>query len=187
MPQAAGTERVFLALELDAAGRAELIAWQQAHLRQKRMRLVPPAQLHLTLWFFGELGAPAIEALLPALEAVPKPPALPTRIMGFGGFPSARHATILVAKVLDSEGEVNRLHGACSATIVGLGHAAERRPFVPHITVARLAKADDVAPYLRDPSSLAPFRLDRLTLMRSTLTERGAQYSPIASWALGTD
>jgi RNA 2',3'-cyclic 3'-phosphodiesterase len=70
------------------------------------------------------------------------------------------------------------------ALIEGGYFAAEHRPFLAHVTVARvtarLPRSLDLSP--PDP---APFTGDRVTLFRSRLGSGPARYEPLATVVLG--
>ena len=64
----------------------------------------------------------------------------------------------------------------------GRWYRPEKRPFWPHITLARVKRGERrVPPLPGDPPAPAePFAGEQLTLYRSTLRPQGALYEPLA-------
>ena len=62
----------------------------------------------------------------------------------------------------------------------------ERRPWWPHVTLARVKRGERaVEPLAADPPPLGAIEPGELTLYRSTLRPQGALYEPLARAALG--
>lgn len=182
--------RLFVAFELPAALREE-IGRRTAELRPTLppARWVRPEGLHLTLTFLGETderSLPALGAdLAPAFAAAP---ALTGRLAGGGGFPPGRPARVVWVGVGvavsgagggDAGGHLVALQRRVDGAARGaLGLAPERRPFSPHVTVARpqppwpRAAVEAFAGRFAPPLSGAlgePFPLAAGTLIESVL------------------
>jgi 2'-5' RNA ligase len=82
----------------------------------------------------------------------------------------------------DPDGGCGRLQQAVSDALeAGRFYKPEKRPFWPHVTLARVKRNLRAAPLPADPPPLAPFHGARLTLYRSTLRPQGALYESLAS------
>lgn len=181
--------RLFVALDLPDRVREGLVDWQRAELAgEPALRAVAPEALHMTLAFLGyrrqrdvEAIAAAALAIEPApvgLELLPDPVPVPPR-----GRPR------LLAIDAPSEAAM-ALQAALAARLEAEGfYEPERRPFWPHVTVARVRPegrgARRPAIVGRLPGRLgealcAPFYCVRLTLYRSVLRHQGAEYTPMA-------
>jgi 2'-5' RNA ligase len=192
--------RVFLALDLPDAVLDELVEWQaQAFGERSDLRLLPRASLHITLVFLGYQALRDVERIkevafdgtgesfeLRPHEVVEVPRRRP-RLYAVGLEEPAE------ALVRWQSGLSSRLHEA------GL-YEPEKRPFWPHVTVARV-KADrrrggrrpapprvaaEEPPELPERLKTA-FQARRLTLYQSTLRRQGAVYEPLARSDLGHD
>ena len=78
------------------------------------------------------------------------------------------------------------------AAIGPLGFARERRPFAAHLTLARVREDASLDERSRvyallahlAPPALPSFRVDHISLMRSTLSRGGATYNLLSTYAL---
>jgi 2'-5' RNA ligase len=177
--------RAFLALELPEAARDMLAGWQAAQeKRRKGPRFTDKERLHVTLRFFGNLRQAQVDEVQRVVTELSLPREVATRVVGFGGFPSARKATVLVAKLEDQQAQVLSLSNTLTEKLLPLGFEAEARAFVPHVTLARMHKAGDITAYAKNPSRLSPFSLSMLTLFHSELHDSGSRHFKICSWPL---
>lgn len=103
------------------------------------VRPVPPEQLHLTVHFLGDVADDARLALPAALARVRCEP-FTIAIRGTGVFPPRGRPAVLWAGVAGSA-PLAELHAAIGAAIESCGLGIERRPYVPHVTLARLTPA----------------------------------------------
>lgn len=185
------TWRLFLALDLPGEHRAE-IGRRAAELKESlpAARWVPPENLHLTLRFLGateEAAVPGLtEALRPAFAAGDP---LELQVSGAGTFPPGRPGRVAWVGIeggrdlLDLQGRV------AGAAAERPGLEPERRPFHPHVTLARPRK-----PWNRRASEELvrafeggvgdPFRVTEGVLYRSELSPRGARYTAVERFPL---
>jgi len=174
-----------VALDLPEDVRGRLAVWRDK-LVEGRDDLRPVAEeaLHVTLAFLGyraeqEAGAIA-EAmtsaagdapLLTAGEVKPVPP---------------RRPRLFALDLGDPDGVCTHLQQAVSDALeAGRFYKPEKRPFWPHVTLARVKRNLRADPLPADPPPLDPFRAPQLTLYRSTLRPQGAKYDALAKVALG--
>jgi len=180
--------RLFLAIDLDDAARAAIVAEQTriagALPRPARPRFVTPEQLHLTLVFLGDVD----EALAARVDAV-LAPALPRTAFdavfdGIGMFPPRGAPRVLWIGVTDGARELIAVQQDVAHRMTHLGIALEARSFSPHLTIARWrdARTSDRAAVDALPQARlgVRVRIDHVTLYRSTLSSAGATYRPLA-------
>ena len=95
--------RVFIGVELDDRVKAAA-ADVAERLRQRLNRSVPdfrarwiePANLHVTLWFIGEVPEASLDRIIAALQSPAFPsPAFPLSLAGCGAFPPSGQARVL--------------------------------------------------------------------------------------------
>ncbi len=134
-------------------------------------------QLHLTLRFAGDVDgrdAAAIQDALAGIEA----PAFELAPHGVGEF-GGKHPHALWAGVRANDA-LSHLQRKVEAALRRAGIAADAQKFVPHITLARLARANTgrVIDWLTDHAlfSAAPFAVKGFILYSSLLTTDGSIY-----------
>jgi 2'-5' RNA ligase len=180
--------RMFVALDLPEDARASLAAWRDALVEGRRdLRPVRAEALHVTLVFLGWQDEKAAEAIASAaFEACSGLSAPRLRAAGVRPLPP-RDPRLFALDLDDDDGRAVRVQSAMSGALAaGRWYRPEKRPFWPHLTLARVKRGERRAPPLPgDPSPPAEgFEADRLTLYRSTLRPQGAVYEPLAQATL---
>lgn len=170
--------RLFVAVELPADVAAALAAWGREALGGRDgVRLVDEAALHVTLCFLGSRA----EEDVPRVAERLRPCTAGLSLAGALALPPRRPRVVAAAVADAPEGALAGLQAALSAELAAAGlHAPERRPFRPHVTVARVrsgARLD--ARGLPDPPAL-DFRAAAVTLFRSRTAPSGARYEALA-------
>ena len=173
--------RLFLALEPSEPDRAALAAWRDELVAGRDDLRPSPAQtLHLTLACLGsrpEKEIPAIaRAALGAVEGL-----APACLSGSGVVPLPRRGPRLFALDLDDEdGRAAAIQSAASdALAAGRFYRPEKRPWWPHVTLARVKRDRRAAPLEAAEPAPGPLRAPLVTLYRSTLRPQGALYEPL--------
>jgi 2'-5' RNA ligase len=93
---------------------------------------------------------------------------------------------VLAVELRDSPGALTRAQARLSETLAAGGwYEPERRPYLPHVTVARVAREVRVPRGALAPLPPLEFRAPHVTLFRSRLSRAGARYEPLASIELG--
>jgi 2'-5' RNA ligase len=186
--------RLFVALDLPEAVRAGIVAWGREALADPALRPVAPQSLHVTLAFLGYLPEKEIPRLGEIVEAsggrapsielgdpVPRPERGRPRLFAL---PAESPGTIALQARLGEKLVEARLY------------EPEKRPFWPHVTVARVRREERgskrPAPVSRPPRALPKALLQtancvRMTLYRSELEPQGAKYTPLVQVDLPTD
>ena len=174
--------RLFCGLQLPDEAIAELVLWQRLHLESAGLRggrIVPPGNLHITLAFLGSRPAeevPAITGGLRAASAAAGPVELqPLR------YRETRSVGMIVLK--DLNGAATVLAEDLAARLERLGvYRAERRPWLPHVTVLRFKQAEGLSP---EVTNIRSIHVVRSALYRSSLAPDGARYDALETAALG--
>jgi 2'-5' RNA ligase len=177
------TRRLFITLDVPAAVRDALTALCSDDLDGARW--TKPEQLHCTLRFLGDTPEEQIPEIEAALAALDTPPPLDLRLDGLTAFPSRRRPRVLVARIPPDD-DLLALQQRIENAMQRLGFEAESRRFRPHITVARLKRADAgaVHAWLRTHTADAAFSVDAFHLYASVLTPSGAVHERLASFPL---
>jgi len=180
---------MFLALDLPEDSRDELVRWRDALLASRTdVRPVRPEALHVTLVFLGWQDESAADRIAEAaFDAVPDGPQPRLAATVVKPVPP-RNARLFALDLHDDGGRATALQAGMSAALEAGGwYRPEKRPFWPHITLARVKRGERrVPPPPADPAPpAAPFDASLVTLYRSTLRPQGALYEPLARTVAG--
>lgn len=142
-------------------------------------RWLPRNELHLTVRFIGEVEDATYRAIRTALGSVRAEPFHMT-LRGVGQFPAKGPARVIWVGV-DLPPELTALYNAVEAALSGLGLPPEGRPFVPHITLARVKTpplAEVIRQYMSKHASFhtPPIPVSEFALYSSFLRPDGPFY-----------
>jgi 2'-5' RNA ligase len=183
--------RTFIAIEPgDDMQRA--LTQAQAVLRRllpfSTLRWTAPEGIHLTLKFLGDTPLAQVGVIQAALAGVAARHArFCLTATQLGVFPNATRPAVLWVGLQGDTAPLQRLRDDVERVIAPLGFPTERRPFHPHLTLARIkmpsaAEARALQDVLRqDPvGRLGKIDVSDISLMRSDLSPRGARYTRLA-------
>ena len=180
--------RLFIAIDLPKP-----VCWRLGQLvadPPRGVRPVRPAQLHLTLHFLGDVEDDVCGTLRDALAGV-HGDLFRLSIQGTGVFPPRGRPSVLWAGVVDLDALV-ALHAAIGAAVESCGLEIERRPYVPHVTLARFTPAVPrawTAGFLSETARLAidDITVDRFHLYCSRKLDGATEHSIEATFPLGSE
>jgi 2'-5' RNA ligase len=180
--------RLFIALDLPADVCTELERWRSGILDGlPGLRAVGPEALHATLCFLGWRVVDEIEPIADAcVNAVggAEPPGLS---LGGALWLPARRPRVLAVALEDPSARLVELQSRLSATLSGGGwYAPEARPFLGHVTVARVSGRARVRPVELSRLEAIAFDARAVTLYRSRLERGGARYEALRTAELGS-
>jgi 2'-5' RNA ligase len=143
------------------------------------LRLMREDQLHLTLAFIGEVDGEKARSARQVVEAVPADMGGEGFVERFLMLPTPRRARVVALELSDAEGV---FAGLFETVMSGLERAKvmqrEKRPFHPHLTIARLREAGLVQP--RSECGRASYAVESVCLFESQLKREGALYTVLA-------
>jgi 2'-5' RNA ligase len=179
--------RLFVALDLPEELQTGITAWARRELVDPALRIVSPQSLHITLAFLGYLPEGEIGRLAAIVEALGA--AAPTiQLHDPLAKPSSRQPRLFTLPVDSPESVV--LQAELEEKLIAARlYAPEKRPFWPHVTVARVKSAGrgskrprtlERMPGGLPRGLLRPALSVRVTLYRSELNPQGARYTPLA-------
>lgn len=173
--------RLFVALELPGAIRAELEAGGRSALRGVGgVRLVRADALHVTLCFLGWRELSETEPIAAACEAALEREDRLEVSLGESVWLPARAPRVLAVRVEDHAGALARMQRSLSAALSAGGwYARETRPFLGHVTIARLGRGIRLGGVEMPAIQSATFEAARVTLFSSRLEQEGARYEAL--------
>lgn len=168
------TRRLFYALWPDDEVRHALLHWQTANL-DAGVRWQHRDDLHMTLHFLGQVGAPSIEDLRRLGDACRVAPF--TLVLDRIGHWS--RPRVLWAAPTSTPGALRELQQDLGTALQAAGFTVDDRAYRPHVTLAR--KIDDTDG-LR-PLEPLTWRVDTLALVESRPGSLPL-YRPLARWQM---
>ncbi len=188
--------RTFVALPLSEAGHERLDAVQQKLIRalpDGAIRWVPPTNVHLTLFFLGDVAVGRLPVIREALAVVARNVApFPFEVRGLGAFPHLRRPRVLWVGVAERAGRLALLHRAVNEVLAQVGFEPETRPFHPHLTLGRVRRGNSRAVEVQLAEELSAIEVGllieeqarELVLFRSVLGSAGAEYTALHRFPL---
>jgi 2'-5' RNA ligase len=170
--------RIFAGLPLPADTAGEIADWMRGW-PAAGLKTVERGNLHITVFFFGELTEHETRKLVECVGAV-RHPRIEAVLGGVGRFPPGGRPRVFYVSLARGAEQVEAVHQLFMQTVAPLGYEEEGRPFRPHITCARVKRGRSPAPPppFAEPAGRS-FVLDRLVLFESRLTPAGPQYHPL--------
>ncbi len=174
--------RTFVAVNLDR-GIRDRIGEAERDFDIKGLKLVDPGLIHVTLKFLGNVDEGRIDAIAAALKTVKVPP-FTASIRSIGGFPNDRSPRVIWIGAEPGE-RFEELNRQVEDALAGIGFAREGR-FKPHVTIGRV-KFPAPEQKQRLPGLFEQYRgfeagtmrVDRLHVMKSTLSPKGPKYEAL--------
>lgn len=189
--------RSFIAIELPQNVKNGLAQLRSELERAEHpfVKWVNPESIHLTLKFLGNVPFKQVAEITKAIETASKGiPPFHLEISGLGEFPNLKQPRVLWVGI---KGEIDKLvswQQNIDLALASLGFAKEERPFVPHLTLARIRQG--ASPKERKSFGELvmstsfeisyPFDVEAVSLMRSQLTLAGAIYTRLFMTKLET-
>jgi 2'-5' RNA ligase len=147
-------------------------------------RWIERANLHITLWFIGDVVDQRAAAITEALRSPFDVAPFHLQLEGCGAFPPRGAPRVLWIGATRGIDSMRALYGRLENRLVPLGGPAERRPYTPHLTIARVkdpgrASGRDIRQAIAAvPAVCGESAVRAVTLFRSRLSPRGATYEP---------
>jgi len=188
--------RSFIAIELSEEAKEGLARLRKELERDehKFVKWVDLGGIHLTLKFLGNISSKRVAEITEAIEeAAQGISPFHLEISGLGAFPSLRQARVFWVGIGGEVDRLSRLQQNIDSALAALGFAKEERPFVPHLTLARIRQGAS-PPERRSFGELVGsaifedkyhIKVEAIRLMRSQLTPAGAIYTCLSTVGLG--
>jgi 2'-5' RNA ligase len=188
--------RSFAAIELPEEAKKGLATLRRELERdeQRFVKWVDPGGIHLTLKFLGNIPSKRVAEITQAMkEAAQGLSPFLLEISGLGAFPSLKQPRVVWVGVGGALDKLSTLQQNMDSALAALGFAREERPFVPHLTVARVREGASASERGRfgELVGSATFEgryhveVEAVRLMRSQLTPAGAIYTCLSMVGLG--
>jgi 2'-5' RNA ligase len=174
--------RLFIAVEIPLTATRALVAWQQQFLASDpALRLTPAEQLHITLVFLGQMGERERDGVALQLDELGRPESFEVVVDAIVGLPRDRSPRVIAAGLKEPTGRLNAIHDKLAVGLVEKQlYKREKRPFFPHITLARARGRMHLNLSEIQPEPVK-FTAVRVTLYNSILKPSGAIHQALKS------
>lgn len=188
--------RCFVCIEVGENVKAKLGSWvSDLRISAPEIRWVKENAFHITLKFCGEISYALLYKLENALEHgfnLKKLRAFSLELSGIGAFPGFRNPKVLWAGVGGEDDQIHRIVSVVERAALAAGIEPERRPFHPHVTVARIPPNVEVPlSVFREINKKGEFwgkwKVSSVALMRSELRPEGPIYTRVAVFDFTND
>jgi 2'-5' RNA ligase len=188
--------RSFIAIELSEEAKKGLARLRKELERDehKFVKWVDAGGIHLTLKFLGNIPAQRVTEITGAMEkAAQGISPFHLEISGLGAFPNLKQARVFWVGIGGEVDKLSKLQQSIDSTLAALGFAKEERPFMPHLTLARIREGASPSER-RSFGELVgstvfedkyPVEVEAVRLMRSQLMPTGAIYTCLSVVGLG--
>lgn len=177
--------RLFVAVFPPPEVREEASRTARRLLPDDRIRWSRPENVHLTLKFLGDVDEESLDGLCTILEdACAAHAPFEARLAGLGAFPSARRARILWAGIGTGSKRLRSLAANIDAALSYSGFERETRPYEPHLTLGRVRGRPVSLNLPEEAGDSLLFKVRRIELTESTLTDKGPIYRTIENFVL---
>ncbi len=154
------------------------------HEASRDLKVVHADHLHLTLKFLGDTEEGLVPEIVGAMrEASAGIRAFTVRVRGTGAFPNLARPSVLWVGLQGGE-PLARMARALDESVAALGYERERRPWSPHVTLARVRGSRDLdrAKALLQAHAddlFAEATINEIRLKKSVLRPQGPEYTTV--------
>jgi 2'-5' RNA ligase len=188
--------RSFIAIELSEEAKEGLARLRKELERDenKFVKWVEPGGIHLTLKFLGNIAFKQVTEITKAIEKGAQGISpFHLEISGLGAFPNLKQIRVFWVAISGELDKLSRLQQSIDSALAALRFGKEERPFVPHLTLARIregASPLDRRSFGELVDSIIfedkyDVEVKAISLMRSQLTRAGPIYTCLSLVGLG--
>ncbi|HEX6976560.1 MAG TPA: RNA 2',3'-cyclic phosphodiesterase [Vicinamibacterales bacterium] len=149
-------------------------------------RWIPRENLHITLFFIGEIAPDRVDRVKEALSPALASQAFELELAGLGAFPPSGVPRVFWIGIARGGDPLAALHREVSDRLSAAGCGREARPYSAHLTIARVkdlplrGQASRVRRVLAGtPVRAGVSRVSAVTLFESRLSPKGSTYEPL--------
>lgn len=192
------TIRTFIAIDLPINLKKEIASIQQ-HLRpyftRAKVSWVKSENMHLTLKFLGDVLSTDIPKVITACNFMKETTAFELYLNTIGFFPGLRKPKVLWCGYGSSDA-LSGVQNQIETALVPMGFVTENKPFVAHLTLARIKEinSNPSAPFHVDMTAVQEYinktpisihhPVHSIKLIKSRLSPKGSEYAVLHEWIL---
>lgn len=159
-----------------------LIQYNPVHIRW-----VPPRNIHMTLFFLGNIFLDEIPHLAQTIKNVINVNHFKVSIETTGVFPSIRAPRIFWLGVGNTQQKLTKLYKQIEKAMISFKGSKKKEGFIPHITIGRTTRSYgkiDVLPFLKYVYSPIQLDVNSVALYESQLLSQWTEYKVLTEFQL---
>lgn len=179
-------KRLFIGIPIESPKSVQQVeVWKRnRHLNQNVLNWTPPGNWHITLFFLGSTEESAVAVLQQLIEeSFSKIRAYQAELRGVGVFPNTNNPKVLWIGLEDIQPLISA-YSHLGELLQQNGFSFDQKPLKPHLTIARVKRADNPSIF---QFLLTEFRetvfdrvdLNKVVLFESISTPTGPLYKPL--------
>jgi len=183
--------RAFIAVDIEDEAILARIKGLQARLvaTDGILKLVEPGNIHITLWFLGNITPFRAERIYEGMKSISFRP-FKIELTGVGAFPRPTRPRVIWIGIGRGSEELRAIYEQLKDILRPLGFKPDPKGFTPHVTVARVKRhGPELVKAIMDCSTehFGTFEAREIRLKKSVLTPRGPIYSTLYSVQAGAN
>ena len=180
------TIRAFIAVEIDPKNKQKLCDLIiQLKKSNPDIKWATENQMHLTLKFLGNIEQNMVQKISEVLKSIADNFNVFTiQFSKIGAFPNMRRPRVIWLGIDKGAEFLKLLNNKIETELEKLGFKKENREYKTHLTLGRVKSLKNISELIRlideaDFQSQDEIKIDKLILFQSTLTPKGAIYTPL--------
>ncbi len=177
--------RLFISIDV-SDGLKDKITDLQKRFAKPGVKLVERDNLHFCLMFLGDVEDEKVDSIKAAMDKVAKTfEPFEVNISGLGAFPNKNYINVLFLEVREGK---QPMIDIAKALRQELPDFKSGKPFVPHLTLARVKTGNEElkdAVAKLEKIDIGKMTVNKIDLIKSTLTPQGPIYEEIFTTAIG--
>lgn len=177
--------RLFISIEISNNLKDKIVELQK-RFAKSGVNLVKKDNLHFCIMFLGDVEEEQLNEIKKAIEGVARIyKKFEINISDIGAFPNKNYINVLFLEVREGR---QQMLGIAKSLRYELSGFRSGKPFVPHLTLARVKTGNEELKELvakLEKIEIGKMVADKLVLIESTLTSQGPIYKEIYSINLG--
>lgn len=181
------TIRAFIAVEIGHPHKQKILDLvTQLKKTNADIKWATENQMHLTLKFLGNIEQGKVGEISNILKDIADDSsAFSIQFSKIGAFPNMRRPRVIWIGVEEGDEPLKLLNNRIETGLEKLGFKKEDREYKSHLTLGRVKSLKNISELVKliDKANLQfqdEIKINELTLFQSTLTPKGAIYTPIA-------
>lgn len=183
--------RAFIALEIDQLHKQKLTELISCLKKSNAdVKWVNENQMHFTLKFLGNIEKDMVHKISNILKSIVNDfKTFTIQFSKIGVFPNMRRPRVVWIGIAKGSDSLRLLNDKIETHLEGLGFQREKREYKAHLTLGRVRSSKNIGDLTKlieevDFESQDDIKIDKLILFQSTLTPKGAIYTPLLEFPL---